>query len=67
MIEVSRETFYQVIGPQKVNPYPEGKYPYTSFFKTPSGIVRGKAVDYFPEESALPETRYYLPDGEASS
>lgn len=59
--EVSKDDFYSAIGPQNVTPIPVGPWPYTSLFKTPSGEVRGKAVGFIPEGSALSSTRYYLP------
>lgn len=59
--EVSKNEFFKVIGPQNVTPYPEGNWPYTSHFKTPSGIVRGKIVNFLPEGSALTQSRYLLP------
>lgn len=60
--EVTKEEFFRVIGPQNVHPTPEGKYPYTSIYKTPSGRERGKSVGYIPEGKGLPEHRYLLPE-----
>ncbi len=58
--EVTKDEFYAAMGRMDVHPQPVGPYPYTSLFKTKSGEVLGKAVDYFPEGKALYETRYYL-------
>lgn len=59
--DVSMDEFFSVIGPMDVHPYPQGKWPYTSLFKTRSGFVVGKAEDFLPEGSGLTETRYWLP------
>jgi hypothetical protein len=59
--EVTKEAFFRGIGRQDVTPYPVGPWPYTSLFKTPHGEVRGKIVDYIPEDSGLTESRYFLP------
>ena len=59
--EVSQRDFFAGIGPQNVHPQPVGPWPYTSLFKTPHGDVRGKIVDYLPEDSGVAESRYYLP------
>jgi hypothetical protein len=63
--EVSKDEFFQVIGPQNVHPQPVGVWPYSSLFKTPLGEVRGKIVGYLPEDSGYPEDRYYLPGAPA--
>lgn len=59
--EVTKDEFYRAIGPQDVHPSPQGRWPYTSLFKTRAGVVRGKAEDYKPEGSGLTKTRYWLP------
>jgi hypothetical protein len=59
--EVSQQDFYRGIGPQNVHPLIVGPWPYTSLFRAPSGEVRGKVVDFLPEDSSLTESRYYLP------
>lgn len=60
--EVTKDEFWKAVGSLNVHPYPEGKYPYTSYFKFPDGSVFGKKVGYFPGgiETAFPEARYYL-------
>lgn len=60
--EVSKDEFYAAMGPLNVTPVPTGPYPYTSLFKTPDGVTHGKAVGYYPEGSALPASRYFLPE-----
>ena len=57
--EVSKDEFFRAMN-QNVHPQPVGPWPYTSLFKTPHGDVRGKIVDYMPENSGLPESRYYV-------
>lgn len=47
MQEVTKEEFYRAIyeGNLNVHPTVEGRYPFTSVFKFPSGRVFGKVVD----------------------
>ncbi|WP_199153453.1 hypothetical protein [Chromobacterium sp. ASV23] len=59
--EVSKDEFFKAIGPRDVSPTPVGRYPYTSLFKTRAGAVVGKIEGYFPEGSALPRHRHWLP------
>lgn len=55
-VQVTKEEFYKAVGPVNCHPQPVGKYPYTSQFKTPSGIVVGAHVSvddtYWLQESA---------------
>lgn len=62
MKEVTQEEFYRVIGPQNVTPTPEGNWPYTSYFRTPMGELRGKVINYLPEGEGLTKKRYLLPE-----
>ena len=62
MKEVTRKEFFEAIGKLDVHPHPEGKWPYTSYFKTPSGQVRGAIEDHLPEDSGLTKSRYHLPN-----
>ena len=59
--EVSKREFYAQmnvdVNPSIVAGIP---YPYTQEWKLRSGRVIGKTVGYYPERSALPETKYYL-------
>lgn len=59
--EVTQDEFYKVIGSLDVHPVTTGPWPYTSLFKTRSGLVRGKTELYYPEGSGLTTTRYWLP------
>lgn len=52
-VEVTRKEFFQKIGKLDVHPSIVGSYPYTAIWKTPSGVERGKTVDYIPEGRAL--------------
>lgn len=61
MNEVTKEQFFAAINLLNVHPSPEGRWPYTSVFKTPYGEAKGKIVDYLPEGSGLTKSRYYLP------
>ncbi len=58
--EVSKDEFFRRIGDMDVTPYPIGDWPYTSNWKTRMGDVVAKTVDYLPEGSALPKTRYIV-------
>ena len=58
--EVSKDEFFRRIGDMDVTPYPIGDWPYTSHWKTRRGDVVAKTVDYLPEGSALPKTRYIV-------
>ncbi len=62
--EVTKEEFFTAINGQDVSPYPTGKWPYLSLFKTRSGHVWGKIEGYLPEGSALEASRYWLPKTE---
>jgi hypothetical protein len=61
MREVTHAEFFKAIGPQNVHPHVGGSWPYYSLFKTPHGDVRGKIEGYLPEDSGMPESRYFLP------
>jgi hypothetical protein len=62
MREVTRDEFYAVIMPLNVHPVPEGRYPYTSNFKTPDGRIIGKVVGRFtnPPNGYPIITEYFL-------
>lgn len=60
-VETSKDEFYRIIGPQNVSPDPQGRWPYTSVYKTPNGDVRGKVVGFIPDGTALASKRYYVP------
>lgn len=59
--EVGEKEFFNAMGSQNVHPQAVAPWPYTSYFKNPYGDVRGKSVDFIPEDSGLTECRYYLP------
>jgi hypothetical protein len=61
--QVSRDEFYEAMGPLNVHPCPVGPWPYTSLWKLNGGAgpTVGWSEGYLPMDSALPQTRYYLP------
>ena len=62
-VEVSREQFYRIVGKKNVHPRIVGKWPYTSLFQDPHGMVHGKVEGFIPEGQALAESRYWLLSG----
>ena len=59
--EVSKDELFRRIGSMDATPYPiVGNWPYTSQWKTRRGDVVAMTVDYLPEGSALPKTRYIV-------
>ena len=65
--EVSRQEFYDAMGPQNVTPCPRGNWPYSSDFRDPMGETHGKKIsimvmEYSLEENGKVNTRYYLPN-----
>lgn len=60
MKEVSRDEFFATVAARDVHPTPEGKYPYTSYWRGRAGRVYGVSANYLPEGSGLEETRYYV-------
>lgn len=55
--EVSREAFFDEMGPKDVHPTPTGNWPYTSLWKTRAGHVVGKTVNYLEPGNPFPKTR----------
>ena len=68
MRQVTREEFFEVVGPQNVRAQIQNSnYPYTSLWKlhgsyTSNDKVLGKTVGVIPEGKALAITEYYLND-----
>ena len=62
--EVTNKEFFDAIGPTDVSPYiTTEKYPYTSEFRTRTGVVVGKIVDsYITGNAGLTRSKYYLPE-----
>ena len=59
--EVSKDEFYNIIGPLDVTLSALGNYPYTTEFKLRHGRLIGKAVDSYKGEYFWPVvTRYYI-------
>lgn len=54
--QVTKDYFYKVIGTVDCHPRPTGRYPFTSQFTTPQGIVAGAHVgandSYWIQDSA---------------
>lgn len=59
--KVTKTEFFKAIGPQNAHPTPEGKFPYTSVFRTPYRAVAGVIENVIPEGEAFPKTTYHLP------
>lgn len=57
---VSMDRFFEFVNPKDVHPYPTGKWPYTSLWKTRGGQVVAKSVDIVPEGGVHPITHYYI-------
>ena len=62
MREVNKQEFYDKLKGIDCHPFPEGKFPYTSYFKTRQNTVVGKVVDCLNEEKDQPyiTSKYYL-------
>lgn len=59
---VTRDKFFAHIKPLDVHPSPQGKYPYTSIWRSRAGQARGKTVDFFENGTAgNVKTLYCLP------
>jgi hypothetical protein len=60
--EVTKDEFFNAIGPKNVHPTPEGKYPYTSVFYDPNRREHGRIVGELKDGTHTVVNRYYLPD-----
>jgi len=59
--EVSKDEFYNIVGPLDVTLSTLGNYPYTTEFKLRHGRLVGKTVDSYAGEHSWPVvTRYYI-------
>mgnify|MGYP006433359317 FL=1 len=64
-IQVTQREFDATILPLEVRLTITGKYGSRTFtYTTPSGEVKGKAIDYMPENKWPPQTKYYINTGE---
>jgi len=61
MKEVTKEEFYGAIGKLNCIPDPQGKYPYTSVYKTPDGKEVGRVVKTLENGQYPPKSTYFLP------
>ena len=64
MNQVSKNMFYDAIGPIDCSPRVRGNYEdddYGSDFVTPQGVIVGRTVRKGPTPHHKPETLYYLP------
>ena len=60
MRETTKDEFFKFISPLNVHPSIEGKFPYTSIFKTPSGIERGRIVYSFTDGFHPINIKYFI-------
>ena len=59
--EVSKDEFYNIVGPLDATLSTLGNYPYTTEFKLRHGRLIGKSVDSYEGEYLWPVvTRYYI-------
>lgn len=64
MRQVTKDRFYEVMMPCNVHPSPQGKWPYTTDWKTPSGAIIGRVIGSVPspERPWPPRYEYFLPE-----
>ena len=61
MEEVTKESFYKIIGPLDVISSVVGDYPYTSIFRMRYGKEVGRHIDSYPENGVHPiVSRFFI-------
>lgn len=60
MKEVTKENFFKIIGPLDVVVDVQGKYPYTTLFKSRRGTEVGKIVGSYPPGKRYPVLETYF-------